>query len=132
LAPESGSWLQEPVLAPRNDDPAEKGEPDMTQKSVVLALSFSILALAARDAHAQQANCGPHADVLAHLATAYGESRQLIAQAGDTAVLELFASATSGTWSITVTQAGGLTCLVAAGENYQFLAEPLPNSDDDA
>ena len=48
------------------------------------------------------------------------------------AVIEVFASDASGTWTITVTSASGLTCLVASGQAYEELAEILPAEGNDA
>ena len=46
--------------------------------------------------------------------------------AGGTAMIELFASADTGTWTITVTTPDGTTCLVASGDQFQMLSDPLP------
>ena len=80
-------------------------------------------------ATAQSTNCGPHDQVVAGLATGYGESRQSIALGSNNTVVETFASEVTGTWTITVTTAGGPTCLVASGQSYQYVAEALPNTD---
>ncbi|MGY9031057.1 MAG: hypothetical protein ACKVIA_02260 [Rhodobacterales bacterium] len=47
-------------------------------------------------------------------------------------ILEVFASDTTGTWTITVTAAGGLTCLVAAGRAFQMTTDALPDTNDGA
>lgn len=80
----------------------------------------------AGSAQSQTRNCAPHEVVVERLASGYGESRQVIAMNADSSVLEVFASEESGTWTIAVTRAGGLTCIVAAGQHYQHLAEDLP------
>ena len=85
--------------------------------------------LAAQQAQAQSSNCADHAIVVERLATAYGESRQSIGLGSDNSVVEVFASIDTGSWTITVTQPGGLTCLVAAGQAYQYVNEPLANFD---
>ncbi len=48
------------------------------------------------------------------------------------AVVEVFASAETGSWTITVTSVRGLTCLVASGQAFEDLAEALPDDGDDA
>lgn len=83
-------------------------------------------------ATAQSQNCADHARVVERLASGYGESRQSIGVGSDNTVVEVFASLETGTWTITVTQAGGPTCLVASGEAFQALAEGLPNTDSGA
>ncbi len=77
-------------------------------------------------------NCGDHAVIMERLADRYGERRQGMGLSGDTAVLEIFASDETGTWSITITTAGGPTCLVAAGQAFQLTNDPLPNTDQGA
>jgi hypothetical protein len=48
------------------------------------------------------------------------------------AVMEVFASADSGSWTITVTMTNGMTCLVASGQAFEELAEAMPPMGDDA
>ena len=75
---------------------------------------------------AQSANCGPHDVVVARLATSYGETLRSIALGSNNTVVETFASAETSSWTITVTTAGGPTCLVASGQSYQAVDVPLP------
>lgn len=77
-------------------------------------------------AYSQSANCGPHERVIAGLATGYGESRVSIALGSNNTVVETFASADTGTWTIIVTPPDGPTCLVASGQDYQAVDDPLP------
>lgn len=73
--------------------------------------------------------CADHAAVVDRLADRYGETRQSIALGANNTVIETFASAETGTWTLTVTTPGGPTCLVAAGEAWQRMDDPLPNTD---
>lgn len=95
-------------------------------------LGLCCLALTTGQVSAQTQNCAAHEQVKQRLATGYGESRQVIAMSADSSVLEVFASDETGTWTITVTKAGGLTCIVAAGQHYQHLAEAVPLDDNGA
>lgn len=99
----------------------------MTQK--LLTCAFALLA---SNAAAQSNNCSTHDLVVERLASGYGESRQSIGLGADGTMVEVFASIETGTWTITVTAAGGPTCLVASGASYQYLAEALPNTDSGA
>ena len=103
----------------------------MTKTQFFLSLGFGAALIAAQTAQAQAQgrNCAPHPVVLERLADGYGESRQSIALGANNAVVETFANTDSGTWTITVTQPGGLTCLVAHGQAFQHVAEALPNTD---
>ena len=80
----------------------------------------------------QQRNCGPRDIVVNRLAEGYGETRQSMGLGANNAVIEVFASEESGSWTITVTTPNGLTCLVASGQAYEPLAEALPAKGNDA
>jgi hypothetical protein len=95
----------------------------------LLTCAFVLLA---STASAQTRNCADHAMVVERLASGYGETRQSIGLGADNTVVEVFASLDTGTWTITVTQAGGPTCLVASGGAFRALAEALPNTDSGA
>lgn len=104
----------------------------MKQKYLLMSAAFGATLLTAQQLSAQQnRNCAPHGAVVERLAERYGESRQVMALGSNNSVVEVFASSESGTWTITVTAAGGLTCLVAAGQHYQHVAEALPIAEDD-
>ncbi|MEN8839629.1 MAG: hypothetical protein ABF254_03200 [Octadecabacter sp.] len=94
-----------------------------------LVAAFVMLATTAS---AQPNTCADHAMVVERLASGYGESRQSIGIGADNTIVEVFASLETGTWTITVTAAGGPTCLVASGGAFQVLAESLPNTDSGA
>lgn len=89
-------------------------------------LLFAGLTACALPAHAQQA-CAPRADIVAQLASAYGEHR-VAAGLQSPGVIEVFASAETGTWTIIVTRPDGIACAVAAGEAWQADA-PKPGQD---
>lgn len=101
----------------------------MNKQMLVLSFGIGIAVLALKPAEAQTAPCAPHATIVAHLASAFGETRQSIGLASDNSVIEVFASQETGSWTITMTAAGGPTCLVAAGEAFQNETNPLPNLD---
>ncbi len=75
-------------------------------------------------AHAQSA-CGVRSAILDKLSSSYGETRQSRGLSGNTAIVEIFASKTTGTWSIVQTTPDGKTCIVAAGDNFQNFAPPI-------
>ncbi len=88
-------------------------------------LGIALLALAPSTAIAG-AGCAPHEEVVERLGARYGETRQSIGLDANNAVIEIFASEKSGTWTITMTKASGVTCLVASGQAYEKLSEELP------
>lgn len=98
----------------------------MSQRLFQMTMGLGIMVLVAQQVQAQTPNCAPRLDVLQRLAQTYGETRRGIGMAQQGAVMEVFASDDTGTWTITVTLPNGLTCLVAAGEAYETLDEALP------
>ncbi|WP_435205150.1 hypothetical protein [Tateyamaria sp. 1078] len=80
----------------------------------------------------QQRNCGPRDVVVTRLAEGYGETRQSMGLGANNAVIEVFASEETGSWTITVTTPNGMTCLVASGQAFEELAEALPAKGNDA
>ena len=86
---------------------------------VFCALCVAIPALAAPQ-------CAAHDVVAANLADQFGEVRRSIGLAQDNTVMELYAAAETGTWTLTVTLPSGQTCLIAAGSNFEMTADTLP------
>lgn len=95
----------------------------------MIALAAGFAAFCAAPAQAQMNNCADRATIVQRLAERWGETRQSMGLAANNAVIEVFASAETGTWTITATMPGGPTCLVASGDAFQALAEALPNMD---
>lgn len=106
----------------------------MTEKFFKLTmLSAGLLIGAASLVHAQDLrHCAPRDKVIDQLATKYGETRQSMGLGANNAVMEVFASVESGSWTITVTMANGITCLVASGQAFEELADVLPPKGDPA
>jgi hypothetical protein len=90
----------------------------------LVALAVSLVILSVGSVQAQNAaNCGKREKIVDRLAEGYGETRQSIGLGANNAVIEVFASAETGTWTITVTSANGVTCLVASGQAFEMLTE---------
>ena len=105
----------------------------MTDKFLIMLLSLAFAALMVGPLKAQGARqCGPRDTVLIRLAERYGETRQAIGLGANNAIVEVFASPATGSWTITVTVPNGVTCLVASGQAFETLAETLPAKDNDA
>lgn len=103
----------------------------MKQQFLALSLGVGAMILATSHAFAQQQNrnCADRARVVERLAEAYGESRQSIGLGANNAVIEVFASTETGTWTITVTSPAGLTCLIASGQAFEATGgDLLPTS----
>ena len=102
-----------------------------TQMKTML-LAAGLMLAAATLVEAQGQNCAPRDKVIERLANHYGETRQSIGLGSNNAVMEVFASNETGSWTITVTMTNGLTCLVASGQAYETMVEALPPDGDDA
>jgi hypothetical protein len=96
----------------------------------ILAAAAHVLFAAPASAQEDQ-NCAPRDQVVERLATKYGESRETIGLAGGgTSIVEQFANRETGSWTITITTAEMITCLVASGQSFEGLAEDLPPAGD--
>ena len=106
----------------------------MTKDLFALSLGFAGLIFLTQPAQAQQqqAKCGPRAAVVKTLAEKYAETRRSIGISANNMVMEVYAAAESGTWTITVTTPQGLTCLVASGLGFEAVVEELPARGDPA
>lgn len=104
----------------------------MTEMVAKLTFGLGLLALAAGEVSAQTQACAPRAVVVARLADGFGESPQAAGLGAQGQMVEMFASRETGTWTITVTRPGGLTCLVASGDAFEALTQTLPERDEDA
>ncbi|MEM5476470.1 hypothetical protein [Pacificibacter sp. AS14] len=79
-----------------------------------------------------QQNCAKRDQVIARLASKYGEVRQSIGLAPNSGVFEIYASQDTGSWTILVTNTNGISCLVASGQAFEILAEVAQLTDEDA
>ncbi len=89
-----------------------------------MTMGLGIMALAAQQVQAQ--SCAPREDIIQRLAETYGETRRGIGIARQGSVMEVYASDSSGSWTITVTLPDGVTCLIASGQAYEDVTEALP------
>lgn len=99
----------------------------------MFALSFGLAAmLAATDIAHGAPQCDSREAVTALLADRYGETRRSVGIAGQAAVMEVYASDETGTWSITMTLPDGMMCLMASGSDYETVTQDLPTDGDPA
>jgi hypothetical protein len=90
-----------------------------------LSLGFGGVILATQIAHSDPP-CDRRETVTALLADRYDETRRALGLAGEAAVMELYASDTTGTWTITMTLPDGRMCLMASGAGYEAISAPDP------
>lgn len=95
----------------------------MKTYAIGLLLGLGGVIWATQQAHAErQTTCAERAVVVEQLQERYGETRQSMGLGQNNAVVEVFASADTGTWTIVVTMPSGMTCLVASGESWEAQA----------
>lgn len=98
------------------------------KKTILSAALIGATALMSMPAYAQV--CGPRDTVLSRLADKFGETRRSLGLGANNGIVEIFASADTGSWTITVTMPDGRMCLVASGQSYEDTVDPLQASDD--
>jgi hypothetical protein len=84
------------------------------------SLAAVAAALAGGPAEAQMV-CGEREAIVAQLERKYGETRRSIGLQQDRALVEVYASEKTGSWTILVTDTAGKSCLMAAGEAFEAL-----------
>ncbi|MFO7920239.1 MAG: hypothetical protein R6U99_05380 [Nioella sp.] len=86
---------------------------------------LAALGFLATFAEAQTARglCGERDRVVGTLSGHFGETARNRGMGPSGRIIEVFASADTGTWTITVTAPDGTTCLVASGTGWQDLAQ---------
>lgn len=87
-----------------------------------VAMSVAALTICAGVAQAQP-NCGDRDKIVTHLQSKYQETHRASGLESDTKMVEIWTSGDSGTWTILITQANGVTCVAAAGQNWLDLGE---------
>lgn len=64
------------------------------------------------------AECGKHENVIAFLGKKYKEQLQAMGLVSNKGFMQLFVAET-GTWTVILTTPQGISCIVAAGDNYE-------------
>ena len=75
-------------------------------------------------ASAQQSVCGKRGDILKQLSIRYSEAPAAMGLASTGGMVEVLTSPAGGSWTIIMTMPNGMSCLVAAGENWESV-KPL-------
>lgn len=90
----------------------------------IAAVAGSILlgTAAMPTAAAAQTVCGKRDEIITQLEKKYGETRRSVGVQQGRGVVEVYASAETGSWTILVTDPRGMSCLMAAGEAFEFEA----------
>jgi hypothetical protein len=89
----------------------------MTRSLTALFALAAVALLAAQPAKAQRI-CGEHQKIVAKLAEKYREKPEAMGVAADGSLLQVMVSPQGG-WTILVTSPRRVTCVVAAGKDWQ-------------
>lgn len=85
-------------------------------KTVLLAAAVVTVSASAM---AAPMACSPRDDVLTQLSTKFKEAPVAIGLANNGGLLEVLTAGKGETWTIIITMPNGVSCLVAAGEDWQ-------------
>ncbi len=74
-------------------------------------------------AGAQQTVCGDRNEIVSRLEQGYQEQTTGVGLSATGGLVELYTSE-KGTWTLMLTQPNGVTCLIAAGDNWEHVDSP--------
>ncbi|MEP2784431.1 MAG: hypothetical protein ABJO67_00515 [Pseudoruegeria sp.] len=94
----------------------------MKTNLITLSLGVGAMLLATEHAFADN-NCAARTQIVDRLASHYGETRQSMGLGSDNALVELYASEETGSWTLTVTKPNGTTCLLASGKAFETVGQ---------
>jgi hypothetical protein len=72
--------------------------------------------------------CGPHTEVIKALGDKFHETQAATALTSAGTLLEVLTARDGSTWTIIVSRPDGLSCIVAAGQNWQDKANQAATS----
>lgn len=73
--------------------------------------------------------CADRNVIVGELTGRYGEQVHGMGLAHQNRIVEVYVSAETGSWTITVTSADGTTCLMAAGQHFAQMMPEVPGED---
>ena len=88
--------------------------------SMVIAAAMLVSTMLVSQPAAAQSACGERANILQNLERVHSETPRALGLSADGKLLKILVSPT-GSWTILVSYPGRLTCLVAAGEDWERL-----------
>lgn len=100
----------------------------MFKRLFCAALVFGAAALAP-PAMGQSA-CSLRTSVIERLETQFSESLKAIGLRSSQSIVEVWVSDASGTWTILVTDGHGISCVIAAGTNWESRFTPHKDNSD--
>jgi len=96
----------------------------MRRYSTALLIAFVFALTLFAPAASAQPVCGSHNSVATNLEKSYSEAPVSMGMTLDGGVVEVYSSPSEGTWTMVITQPTGLSCLIAAGKDWENLPKP--------
>jgi len=90
-------------------------------------IGASVTALLAAPAYSEENVCGKRDDIVSRLENGYQEFNSAMGMSTNGGLVELFTS-DNGTWTLMLTQPDGVSCLIAAGQNWESFQNVKPAS----
>ena len=87
-----------------------------TLSLAALFVAISLVSIAGKAEATPQ--CGDHDKIVDVLGNKFKESRRVMGVVNSKAVMEIFMSP-QGTWTMVITDTSGMSCITAAGEEWQ-------------
>ncbi len=97
-------------------------EPVMYKRILTAALLFG-MACTGPPVFAQALACAPRAALAAQLEASYGETLSARGLQNPNALIEVFASAESGSFTVLISRADGMSCILSTGTHW--MVEPV-------
>jgi len=83
-----------------------------------LVFTTLVFAIAAPSLAQAQYVCAKRDSMITQLKKKFGESERGIGVSGTEAVIEIWSSEETGTWTIVMTRPNGIACVMAAGDSW--------------
>lgn len=93
--------------------------------SLILALPLLAATATAPALADESMACGKRAEMLGHLSGKYSEEPVAMGLATNGSVIEVLASSAGGSFTIVYTTPDGLTCMMAAGSNWESVKQQM-------
>lgn len=97
-------------------------------RGLLASVALAAALLASPVVYAQSPNCAPRDVVIKDLTEKYREKPVAMGFVNDKIIMEAYLSKQQ-TWTILLTRADGMTCLVASGEAWEFTTDAFQSGD---
>ena len=93
------------------------------KRFMIALIGVSFTALLAAPATSAENICGKRDEIVSRLESGYQEYNSAMGMSTNGGLVELYTSE-NGTWTLMLSQPNGVSCLIAAGENWESFKLP--------